>query len=346
MTRCGRYLCVAILAAAVALPAPAQTVLKGAGTPDQLPVYSKWFSGYHAANPRVEITYAAVGSGHGMLAVMDGMADFAASEGPMTNEDLQTYRGNHGFDILHVPALIEAVVPTYNIRGLTQELNFTPEALAGILLRKITNWNDPVIANANRETNLPDLPIVVVHRSGGRTNHVWSDYLCKASPEWKSIAGAPDDAIKWPAGFGLSANEDDEVVALMKLTDGSIGFLNFPYVLTTNLAFGRVRNPSGAFVKADLASLTAAAASSANGVVPTDSRLSITNAPGKSAYPIANFAWLLVPGKAVDSAKKHALVGFLRWAMADGQSFVEPVGFAKLPPQVVTRVKEALAQIQ
>jgi phosphate transport system substrate-binding protein len=346
MTSYNRYLYVAILAVVVALPAAAQTVLKGAGTPDQLPVYSKWFSGYHAANPSVEITYAAVGSGHGMLAVMDGTADFAASEGPMTDEDLQTYRDKHGFSILHVPALVEAVVPMYNIRGLTQELNFTPEGLAGIVLGKITNWNDPVIARANPGTNPPDLPIVVVHRSGGRTNHVWSDYLCKVSPEWKSVAGAPDDAIRWPAGFGLSANEDDEVVGLMKQTDGSIGFLNFPYVLATNLPYGRVRNRSGAFVRADLASLTAAAAFSAKAIVGADSRLSITNAPGKMAYPMANFAWLLVPRKAVDSARKQALVGFLRWAIAEGQNFVEPVGFAKLPPQVVTRAEEALAQIQ
>jgi phosphate transport system substrate-binding protein len=234
-------------------------------------------------------------------------------------------------------------VPAYHLDGVT-ELNFTSEALAGIFLGRVTNWSDPVISKANPTASLPDLPIVVVHRSGGRINHVWSDYLDKVNPQWKAAMGPPRDMIVWPTGFGLAAGEEDEISRLVKQTNGSIAFLNYPYVLTQNLSFGKVRNRAGVFVKANSSTLTAAAATPSKETV--DSRLSITDPEGRSAYPIANFAWLLVPEKIDDLAKKRALKGFLKWATSDGQNFVDPTGFARLPPAVGVRVNKALAKIR
>jgi phosphate transport system substrate-binding protein len=219
MSRRSGALLLTVLAMGAMLPTLARTTLIGAGTPDQLAVYSKWFTNYPATHPEVDIRYdATVGTGHGILAIEDGTVDFAGTEGPMTDEELKIFRDKHGAIVLHVPTVVEAVVPAYHVDGINAELNFTSETLAAIFLGKVTNWSDPLIAHTNPGTNLPNLPIVVVHRSGGRINHVWSDYLVKTSSAWSSLMGPPRDLIEWPADFGLSGSDEVQIVGLIKQT--------------------------------------------------------------------------------------------------------------------------------
>jgi phosphate transport system substrate-binding protein len=244
---------------------------------------------------------------------------------------------------LHFPTVLGAVVPTYNIPGVTAALNFTPEALAGIFLGKITKWNDPAIAGANKGINLPDADIVVVHRSDGSgTTYIWTDYLSKVSTEWKDKVGK-GASVNWPVGLGDKGNEG--VTGQIKNASNSIGYVELIYAVSNNIRYGSVKNSSGAFVKADLASVSAAAAAAAK-TMPDDFRVSITDPPGKTAYPIASFTWLLIPEKFSNAAKRDAIKGFLTWMMADGQNYAEQLSYAKLPKEVIAKEKKALSSIQ
>jgi len=244
--------------------------------------------------------------------------------------------------ILHFPTVMGAVVPTYNIPGISQELNFTPEALAGIYLGNITKWNDPAIANANKGVNLPDTDIIVVHRSDGSgTTYIFVDYLSKVSEDWKTKVGK-NTSVNWPVGLGGKGNEG--VAGLVKQQPGALGYVELIYAIQNNMPYGKVRNSSGVFVKADLASVTAAAAGAAKSM-PDDFRVSITNAPGKAAYPISSFTWLLVPDKIEDGGKKKAIVDFLHWMLKDGQTLVEGLNYAKLPKEVVAKETKAISQV-
>jgi phosphate transport system substrate-binding protein len=244
---------------------------------------------------------------------------------------------------LHFPTVLGAAVPTYNIPGVTAQLNFTPEALAGIFLGKITKWNDPAIAGANKGLNLPAADIVVVHRSDGSgTTYIWTDYLSKVSDEWKDKVGK-GSSVNWPVGLGGKGSEG--VTGQIKNAPNSIGYVELIYAASNNIPYGSVKNSSGAFVKADLASVSAAAAAAAK-TMPDDFRVSITNPPGKTAYPIASFTWLLIPEKFTDAAKREALKGFLNWMMADGQDYAEQLSYAKLPTEVIAKEKKALGKIQ
>ena len=237
---------------------------------------------YHKLHPELNFNYQSIGSGGGIRQILAGTVDFGASDGPMTDEQL----GQAKTKILHFPTVLGANVPTYNIPGISQELNFTPEALAGIYLGKITKWNDPAIANANKGVNLPDSDIIVVHRSDGSgTTYIWVDYLSKVSEEWKTKVGK-NTSVNWPVGLGGKGNEG--VSGLVKQTPGAIGYVELIYAIQNNMPYGKVRNSSGVFVKADLASVTAAAAGAAKSM-PDDFRVSITNAPGKTAYPDIQF---------------------------------------------------------
>ena len=228
----------------------------------------------------------------GIKQVTEGTVDFGASDGPMNDDQLKAYQDKHGFGILHFPTVLGADVPTYNIPGVNAELNFTPDALAGIFLGKITKWNDPTIAGANKGVNLPANDIVVVHRSDGSgTTYIWTDYLSKVSDDWKNKVGK-GTSVNWPVGLGGKGNEG--VAGLIKQTPNSIGYVELIYAIQNNMPYGTVKNSSGNFVKADLASVTAAAAGAAKDM-PADFRVSITNAPGKTAYPISSFTWLLIP---------------------------------------------------
>jgi phosphate transport system substrate-binding protein len=314
-------------------------LLNGAGATFPYPIYSKWFDQYHKLHPTIQINYQSIGSGGGIRQLLAGTVDFGASDGPMTNEQLAQAK----VKVLHFPTVLGADVPTYNIPGVTQELKFTPEALAGVFLGKITKWNDPEIAKSNPGVNLPGNDIVVIHRSDGSgTTYIWTDYLSKVSEEWKTKVGK-GTSVNWPVGLGGKGNEG--VAGLIKQTPNSIGYVELIYAIQNKLSYGRVRNAAGNFVKADLASVTAAAAGAAKSM-PDDFRVSITEPPGKTAYPISSFTWLLVPANIQDSSKGEVIKGFLRWMLKDGQKYAEPLAYAQLPKEVVEEEIKAIAQIR
>jgi len=339
----GLLVALLLLAGAGIVLADNPLTINGAGASFPYPIYSKWFDDYHKKNSNNQINYQSIGSGGGIKQVTEGTVDFGASDGPMNDDQLKAFRDKHGFDILHFPTVLGADVPAYNIPGVSAELTFTPDAIAGIFLGKITKWNDPAIAGANKGVNLPGNDIVVVHRSDGSgTSYIWTDYLSKVSDEWKNKVGK-STSVNWPVGLGGKGNEG--VAGLVKQTPNSFGYVELIYAIQNNMPYGKVKNASGNVVKADLASVTAAAAGAAKDM-PADFRVSITNAPGKNAYPISSFTWLLIPEKFSDAAKRDAIKGFINWMLVDGQNEVEALSYAKLPKEVVAKEKQALAKVQ
>jgi phosphate transport system substrate-binding protein len=334
-----RIVCLLCAVCALTLAAFAADQINAAGATFPGPIYSKWFNEYHKLHPDVQINYQPIGSGGGIRQLTAGTVDFGASDMPMTDEQI----GAMKIKTLHFPTVLGAVVPTYNIPNVSGELNFTPEALAGIFLGTITKWNASEIATANPGVKLPSTDIVVVHRADGSgTTFIWTDYLSKVSPAWKSKVGA-GTSVNWPAGLGGQGN--DGVAGQVKQTPGAIGYVELIYAIQNKMAYGKVKNSSGAFVKAELASVTAAAAGAAANM-PADFRVSITNAPGKTAYPISSFTWLLVPSKIADAAKRRDIVAFLTWMIGDGQKLTEALAYAPLPAPVVAKEKAAIKQIQ
>lgn len=327
--------------AATVLPMAAQTSLTGAGATFPAPIYQKWFSQYQSTG-NVQINYQANGSGGGIKAVTEGTVDFGASDMPMTDEQLKAFKDKNNYGVLLFPTVLGAAVPTYNLPGVSQELSFTPEALAGIFLGTITTWNDQKIAKPNPGVKLPSDKIVVVHRSDGSgTTFCWTDYLAKVSPEWSSKVGK-NTSVNWPVGLGAKGN--DGVAGVIKQQTGAIGYVELIYAVRNKLAYGKVQNKAGEFVKADLKSVTAAAAALKS--MPEDFRVSITNEAGSGVYPISTFTWLLVPEKISDAEKKKALAGFLKWAITTGQQNVESLDYAKLPESVVAKEQAQIARIR
>jgi phosphate transport system substrate-binding protein len=333
-------LLVGVLMVATFAAAQGQVLLNAAGATFPFPMYSKWFDLYKQSHPNVQINYQSIGSGGGIRQLIDKTVDFGASDGPMSDEQLK----QASVPILHFPTVLGADVPSYNVPGVSGELNFTPEALAGIFLGKITKWNDPAIASANSGVKLPGDDIVVVHRSDGSgTTYIFTDYLSKVSPEWQSKVGKAT-SVNWPVGLGGKGNEG--VAGLIQQTPDSIGYIELIYAVQNKIAYGRVKNAAGVFVKADLAGVSAAAAAAAK-TMPDDFRVSITNPEGnKAAYPISSFTWLLIPSKFTDAKKRDAVKDFLKWMMTDGQQYCEGLAYAKLPKEVVTKEMKAIAQIQ
>ncbi|HYV99288.1 MAG TPA: phosphate ABC transporter substrate-binding protein PstS [Gemmatimonadaceae bacterium] len=328
---------------AIAGSANAQTQLTGAGATFPNPMYRKWFDAYNKLHPDVQINYNALGSGAGVKQIIEGTVDFGASDMPMADSSLAEFKTKRGNAVLHFPTVLGAVVPVYNIPSVKQSLKFTPAALAGIFLGTITKWNDPAIASANAGVKLPATDIVVAHRSDGSgTTFVWTDYLSKVSPPWAQKVGR-NASVNWPVGIGGKGN--DGVAASVKQTEGAIGYVELIYAVQNNISYGQVQNASGEFVNASLASVSAAAAGAAANM-PEDFRVSITNAPGKGAYPISSFTWLLVPSKIQDASKRKVIVDFLKWMIADGQGMTEALQFAKLPAAVVAKESKAIAKIQ
>ena len=322
----------------LALPVFGQTTLTGAGATFPYPIYSRWFSEYHKLHSDVEINYQSIGSGGGIRQVTAGTVDFGASDMPMTDKQLKEAKTK----VLNIPTVLGADVPAYNIPGVSGELKFTPEALAGIFLGKISKWNDKALTSVNPGVNLPDKEIIVVHRSDGSgTTFIWTDYLSKVSPEWKSQVGA-DTSVKWPIGIGQKGNEG--VAGSIRQLSGAIGYVELIYAVQNNIPYGSVRNSAGTFIKASLDSVTAAAASVAK--MPDDFRVSITNAPGKDAYAISSFTWLLIPTQSKDPAKGKILADFLNWMVTDGQKMTASLSYAPLPSNVVAKVKEATKQVK
>jgi len=317
-------------------------LLNAAGATFPYPMYSKWFDVYHQQHPNIQINYQSIGSGGGIRQVLAGTVDFGASDGPMTDDQIKEFKEKRGIDILHFPTVLGADVPSYNIPGVTGELNFTQKAIAGIFLGTITKWNDPEIVNASKGVNLPNADIIVVHRSDGSgTTYIWTDFLSKISDEWRNKVGK-GTSVNWPVGLGGKGNEG--VSGLVKQTPNSIGYVELIYAVQNKIPYGKVQNSAGKFVKADLAGVTAAAAAVKD--MPEDFRVSITNPPGASVYPVSSFTWLLIPAQISDAVKRDAIKDFLKWMLKDGQTFAEGLSYAELPKPVIAKESKAISLIQ
>jgi phosphate transport system substrate-binding protein len=316
-----------------------QVNINGAGATFPYPLYSKWFAEYNKLHPDVQINYQSIGSGGGVQQVLAQTVFFGATDSPMTHEQLTSAPG----PVLHFPTVLGAVVPVYNLEGLSAPLKFTGTVLADIYLGKIKQWNDPAMAKANPGVNLPAREITVVHRSeGSGTTFVLVDYLGKVSPEWKSKVGVKA-SVNWPVGVGGKGNEG--VSGLIKQTPGSIGYVELVYALQNAISYGAVENQAGEFVTADVNTVTAAAAGALNNM-PKDFRVSITNAPGKGAYPISSFTWILLYETPKDSGQAKIMVEFMKWALGDGQKLAPELGYAPLPSALLQEEMDQLARIK
>jgi phosphate transport system substrate-binding protein len=313
--------------------------LNGAGATFPAPLYLKWLESFQQRYPKAHITYSPVGSEAGLQLLADGKVDFAASDMPLSHERLSESKTS----LLHFATVIGAVVPIYNLKGVNQNLDFTPDILAGIFLGKIKNWNDPRIRDSNGKRAFPNSDIVTIHRSDGSgTSFVWTDYLSKVSPEWKTAVGA-GTVVKWPVGVGAQGNE--AVAARVQQTPNSIGYVELVYALRHQLTVGAVRNAAGEFVQADLQSVTAAGKGAAAEMTP-DFRVSITNAPEKYAYPIATFTWWLLPGDLGGTEKKAVLFDLLQWMLTSGQKQCSALGYAPLPREIANRELQFLTTLK
>ena len=313
----------------------AEDSLTGAGATFPAPLYQKWISTFSEKFPSVKISYRSVGSSAGIDALHRGEIDFAASDAPVSDEELAQFPKK----IRHVPAVIGGVVPIYHLEGQVRDLRFTPEILAGIYLGKIKRWDDPLLKSANRGATLPAHDIAVVHRADGSgTTYIWTEYLAKVSAEWRSSIGAARE-VRWPVG--VAANGNEGMTELVAKTPDAIGYVEYIYAVESHLSYGAVRNAAGRFVQADLHSLAAAAATF-KPVTSGDFRSSITNAAGAQAYPIAAFTYFLIPEKFADTAKAQSMVDFLRWMLTFGQKESASLGYAALPDAVAKQALESI----
>ena len=318
--------------------AVAQTNLNGAGATFPYPIYSKWFNEYHKVHSDIQINYQSIGSGGGIRQLTQQTVDFGASDGPMSDQQLS----EAGRKIYHIPTVLGAVVPAYNVPGVKGELKFSGKVLGDIFLGKITTWNDPAIAKLNPGVSLPGNQIVVAHRSDGSgTTYIFTDYLSKVNPDWANGPGK-GTSVKWPSGLGAKGNEG--VAGLIRQMEGAIGYVELIYALQNKIPYGVVQNAAGNYVKASLESTTAAAASVKS--MPADFRVSITNAPGKDAYPISSFTWLLVPAQWKDANKGKIMVDFLNWMLDRGENMVQSLDYAPLPKEVSDKVRVTIKNIK
>jgi phosphate transport system substrate-binding protein len=313
--------------------------INGAGATFPYPIYSKWFAEYNALHPNVRINYQSIGSGGGIRQLTNRTVFFGATDGPMTDDQLQAAPG----PVLHFPTVLGAVVPIYNVPGMEGDLQFSGAALADIYFGKIRKWNDPALVQLNPAAKLPATDITVVHRSDGSgTTFIFLDFLAKVSPAFREKVGVAT-SVNWPVGVGGKGNEG--VAGLVTQTPGSIGYVELIYAAQTKTPYGSVQNASGAFIKASTASVTAAAAGASAGM-SADFRVSLTNAPGADAYPIASFTWMLLFQDPEDKVQGAAMVDFLKWALTDGQKGAADLGYAPLPPTVIALEQAALAKVK
>ena len=334
--RFSRKILTMALLAGVSATASAQMMINGAGATFPYPIYSKWFDEYAKVDPSVRFNYQSIGSGGGQKQILSQTVDFGASDGPMSDDNLAKAPGK----LLHIPTVAGAVVVTYNLPG-KPALKFDADTIAGIYLGQIKKWNDSKLAALNPGAKLPDREIVVVHRSDGSgTTYIWTDYLSKVSPEWKSKVGT-NTSVSWPTGIGGKGNEG--VSGQVRQTPGAIGYVELIYAIQNKMPYGEVKNSAGEFVKPTIESVTAAMATAE---IPDDFRFSMTNAPGKDAYPIAGPTWLLVYEQQKDAAKGKKLVAFLKWAMEDGEKMAKDLDYAPLPESVQQRVLKRIDEIK
>ena len=309
--------------------------LTGAGATFPNPIYTKWFDAY-AKRTGVRINYQSIGSGGGIRQFTEGTVDFGATDGPMTDAQIQAVNGN----VLHVPTVLGAVVVTYNLPEVEgAPLKFDGAALADVFLGRITRWDDSRIAALNPGAKLPAKDIIVVHRSDGSgTSFIFTDYLAKVSPEWKGKVGSAT-SVEWPIGLGGKGNEG--VTQQVKQSDGAVGYVELIYAISNDLPYADVRNAAGEFVRPSLKSVSAAAA--AELPADTDFRVSITNPPGADAYPIASFTWLLVQAQPRDAAKGEQINEFIRWMLQpEAQRMAADLHYAPLPVPVIEQVQKRL----
>jgi phosphate transport system substrate-binding protein len=335
-----RFVLMVAFATLIALPAAAQTTqINGAGASFPYPIYTKWFSEYDKIHPEVEINYQSIGSGGGIRQLTAQTVFFGASDGPMTDEQLKGAPG----PVLHFPTVLGGVVPVYNVTGVTAPLKFSGKVLADIILGKITKWNDAAIAALNPGVKLPADDVTVAHRSDGSgTTYIFVDYLSKVSPEFKQKVGV-NTSVNWPVGVGGKGNEG--VAGLVKQTPGTIGYVELIYALQNKIPFGSVQSHDGEFLQASLDTVTAAASGAAKSM-PPDFRVSITDAPGKGAYPISSFTWMLFYENPTDKQRAKIMVDFMKWALTDGQKYCAELGYSPLPKEVVALEMEALKKIK
>lgn len=332
-----RFTVILLAGLVTATAASAQTKLNGAGATFPYPMYSKWFSEYNKLHPDVQINYQSIGSGGGIRQVSAGTVDFGATDGPMTDQQLADAKSK----IHHIPTVLGADVPAYNLPGFKGELRFSGPLLADLFMGRVANWNDPKVAKENPGVSLPNLPVIIVHRSDGSgTTYVWTDYLSKISPEWQSNVGK-GTSVRWPVGLGAKGNEG--VAGMIRQMEGALGYVELIYAEQNKITYGSVKNAAGEYVKATLDSVTKAAATAK---MPNDFRVSITNAPGKGVYPVASFTWLLVPEQNADANKQRILKDFLNWMVTDGQKLTSQLTYAPLPAEVATRVKTTINQLK
>jgi phosphate transport system substrate-binding protein len=328
---------IALVTAAGTMAASAETI-NAAGATFPAPIYQKWFENFHKAHPDIQINYQAIGSGGGIRQLTEGTVDFGASDMPMTDDQMSKVTK---FKVLHFPTVLGGIVPTYNVQGATS-LNFSGATLAGIYLGNIKKWNDPALKKDNPSVNLPNEDITVVHRSDGSgTSFVFTDYLTKVSPEWKKVGA--NTSVNWPVGLGGKGNEG--VAGLVKQTPFSIGYVELLYAVQNKMEYGSLKNAAGNFIKADFNTVSEAAAGAANDM-PADFRVSITNAPGKNAYPISTFTWLLIPDKIGDATKKKSITDFLQWMLTTAQADAQGLSYAPLPKSIVAKEQKQLALIK
>lgn len=310
-----------------------QTTIFGAGSTFVSPIMTRWALEYHKVHPDIQISYLANGSGAGIGLTLTGMVDFGGTDAPVTDAQL----AQATFKVSHFPVILGADVPAYNVPEVQTQLRFTGQVLADIFLGKIKNWNDPAIAAINPGVRLPDRTIMVVHRmDGSGTTYIWADYLSKVSSEWKGKVGK-GTALKWPVG--IAANGNEGVSETIQKTVGAVGYIELSYAEKKKIAFGSVQNADGAFVSASISGIEEAADSVKE--IPADFRVSISNAPGRNAYPIASFSWMLVPNHPKDPARKKIVMDFLAWIMTDGQRFAKELYYSPLPQDLTARINSA-----
>jgi len=335
-----RYVAIAVLAAVATAAAQTQaTTITGAGATFPYPIYSRWFDEYEKRTPQVQFSYQSIGSGGGIRQLTDEFVFFGATDAPMLEEELLAAPAR----IVHIPTVVGAVVPVYNVPGVPRELKFTGTLLADMFLGRITNWNDPAIARVNEGIVLPPLEITPVFRADSSgTSYVWSDFLSKVSPEWRRQVGA-NRLSTVPHGLSVKGGSEG-VSGTVTQTRGAIGYVELTYAVRNGLATGAVQNSAGQFVRASVESIKSAA-DAAVGRMPRDLRVSITNAPGNGAYPATSFTWMLLYENG-DRRRSRLMVDFLKWALSDGQAMAPELGYAPLPPAVVTLATEALGKIK
>ena len=322
----------------VAVGASAQNIT-AAGATFPYPIYNKWFTEYNQLHPNVKINYQSIGSGGGIKQTTEGTVDFGASDMPMKDQQLAEAK----VKVMHLPTVLGAVVPAYNIPGVSKELNFSGDAIADIYLGKITKWNDPRLVKDNPGANLPAHDILPVYRSDGSgTTFIFTDFLSKVNPEWKSKIGS-DTSVKWPAGIGAKGNEG--VAGMVRQSPYSFGYVELIYALQNKMAYGTVKNAAGKFLLGSPEGVTAAAAAAAK-TMPADYRVSITNASGAASYPISSFTYLLIPLKFADPAKGVAVKDFLTWMLDHGESEATEMDYAPLPAQVQAMERRTIETIK